>query len=349
MNQKSFNLSCPISLENYPHVLLAHGGGGRMMQDLINKIFKTAFENPLLQTHTDSALLPNIKSKQFAFTTDSFVVKPIFFPGGDIGSLAVYGTVNDLAMNGAKPLYLSVSFILEEGMPLQDLWRISLSMGEAAKKAGVQIVTGDTKVVEKGACEKIFINTSGVGEVLQKDIGPSTIKPGDVILINGDLGRHGMAIMSAREGLNFETSLQSDCAPLNLVVEQIITAGIELHCLRDLTRGGLATALVELAESSGHEINIEENLIALQPEVQGACEILGLDPLYVANEGRMVLIIPKNSEKAALEILKHEGLNPAAVKIGEIKKGKARVNLKSPLGVARVLDRLSGEQLPRIC
>lgn len=343
-------MNCPIPFSEYPHVLLAHGGGGRLMHQLIEKMFKAAFDHPLFQSQLDAALLP-VEGRELAFTTDSYVVRPYFFPGGDIGSLAVHGTVNDLAMVGARPLYLSLALILEEGLPMEDLWRIVLSIKEAADRTGVRIVTGDTKVVNKGKGDGIFINTSGVGVLeIGRKITPNGIRPGDAVLINGDLGRHGMAIMAAREGLEFETELLSDSAPLYQLVAALLEAGISVHGLRDLTRGGLASVLVELAETAGMELEIEEDRIPVGPEVQGACEILGLDPLYVANEGRFVLFVPDAEAGRAQETLISYETGRGAVKIGTVREANGpRVVLKSRLGVPRILDRLSGEQLPRIC
>jgi hydrogenase expression/formation protein HypE len=265
--------------------------------------------------------------------------------------LAIYGTVNDLAMAGARPRYLSAGFILEEGLPMTTLWRIVLSMKEAAHRSGIQIVTGDTKVVQRGKGDGIFINTTGVGIIPEgRRVAPQQIKTGDVLLLNGDIGRHGVAIMAAREGLEFETTLESDSTPLTELVEALFAGGIDVHCLRDLTRGGLASVLVELAEASGMQIEIDEEKIPVIEAVQGACEILGLDPLYVANEGRMVLMIPADQESRAVEILKTKTEGREAVRIGKIgEKSHPQVILNSKIGVPRVIDRLSGEQLPRIC
>lgn len=320
------------------------------MQQLLDKIFFAAFDNPILDLRHDSALL-QLEEKNIAMTTDSFVVHPLFFPGGDIGSLAVYGTVNDLAMAGARPRYLSAGFILEEGLPMTTLWRIVLSMKEAARRSGVMIVTGDTKVVERGKGDGIFINTTGVGIIPEgRRVTPQRIQAGDVLLLNGDLGRHGMAIMAAREGLEFESALASDSAPLNGLVETLFAEGIDVHCMRDLTRGGLASALVELSETSGKQMEIDEEKIPVIEAVQGACEILGLDPLYVANEGRMVVILPATEEKRALEVIRKYPEHCEAVRIGRVGKiNSPQVMMNSKIGVPRVIDRLSGEQLPRIC
>lgn len=340
-----FTLTCPIPISEYPTVTLAHGGGGRLMNNLIAKMFATAFDNPLLRAQHDGAVF-NVAQGRMAFTTDSFVVRPLFFPGGDIGTLAINGTVNDLAMCGARPLYLSCGFILEEGLPMQDLWRIVSSMQAAAAAAGVSIVTGDTKVVDHGKGDGIFINTAGVGVIEHDhDIAPTSVRAGDAVIINGDLGRHGMAIMAAREGLAFETTLESDCAPLNHQVAALLDAGIEVHCLRDLTRGGLVSALVEIATASGLHIDIRESDVPVNEEVRGACEILGMDAMYVANEGRFCAFVPQEQAARALEIL-----GEGAALVGHVDAdSRGLVTLTSIIGARRILDMLSGEQLPRIC
>ena len=347
-----FSLACPIPLNEYPQVLLAHGGGGKLMRQLIEQLFATTFggNNASLSQH-DAALL-QLPISRIAFTTDSYVVRPLFFPGGDIGSLAIHGTVNDLATRGARPLYLTASFILEEGLPMETLWRIVQSMQFAAEAAGIQIVTGDTKVVDRGKGDGIFINTAGIGAIAHDcTLEPAAVQPGDAILINGDLGRHGMAIMAVREGLEFETTIESDSAPLADLVQQLLAAGIELHCLRDLTRGGLASALNEIADSAKLALQIDERAIPVREEVRGACEILGFDPLYVANEGRLVLFVPDNAAEKVLELL--QAANPDAAIIGRVVEHRSHalggVTLKSAIGASRILDMLSGEQLPRIC
>ena len=305
-----FNLSCPIPISQYPHVLMAHGGGGKLMHQLIGKMFLTAFGNPLLETQHDSTVV-EWTGKKLAFTTDSYVVRPLFFPGGDIGSMAVHGTVNDLAMSGARPLYLSSAFIIEEGLPMETLWRVVCSMRDAARHCGVQIITGDTKVVDKGKGDGLFINTAGIGVIEhEQKIAPQNVRPGDVVLVNGDLGRHGMAIMAVREGLEFESRIESDSAPVHDVVLQLIAAGIEIHCLRDLTRGGLASALNEIAEASGVRIEVVEKSVPVREDVHAACEMLGLDPLHVACEGRLVAFIAANDAERALAIL--QGLRPGS-------------------------------------
>ncbi|PZD70910.1 Hydrogenase expression/formation protein HypE [Acaryochloris thomasi RCC1774] len=342
------SLSCPIPIEQYPHVLLAHGGGGKLMHQLIEQMFMRLFQ-PEVRCQHDSAVL-EMPSGRLAFTTDSYVVHPLFFPGGDIGSLAVHGTINDLAMAGARPLYLSASFILEEGLAMDTLWQVVQSMHQAAQQANVRVVTGDTKVVERGKGDGLFINTAGVGVIEHEQvIHPQSVRPGDVVLLNGDVGRHGIAVIAVREGLEFESNIESDSALLNDVVLKLLEAGVELHCLRDLTRGGLASALNEIAEAAGVTIALQETSIPVRKDVQGACEILGFDPLYVANEGRFVAFIPQKSVDLALSIL-HSQNHPLAQVIGQVTESSAaRVTIKSRIGTQRIVDMLSGEQLPRIC
>jgi hydrogenase expression/formation protein HypE len=350
MEPVKLTMGCPLPFTDYDRVLLAHGGGGTLTQQLIEKIFLPAFHNaPLLKKHDASVV--TVEGKALAMTTDSYVVKPLFFPGGDIGKLAVTGTVNDLAMAGAKPLYLTAGFILEEGLPLETLRRVVESMREAAWEAGVSIVTGDTKVVDKGKGDGVFINTAGVGLVKPGlDISPSSVKSGDVVILSGDVGRHGIAIMAAREGLEFETKLESDCALLHEPVLSLLEAGVKIHCLRDLTRGGLASALNEIAQASGRPIQVVESEIPVIQEVYSACEILGLDPFYVANEGRFIAILPETEAARALNILKGHGVSRDARVIGRVLEGTGRsVRLKSVTGSVRIMDLLSGEQLPRIC
>jgi len=345
-----FSPSCPIPQSNYPQILLAHGGGGRLMHQLIEQTIVPAFRNPVLDVRHDSAVL-DVGGARLAFTTDSYVVRPLFFPGGDIGTLAVTGTVNDLAMAGATPLYLSASFVLEEGLPIAALQRILVSMRRAADTAQVQIVTGDTKVVDRGKGDGIFITTAGVGRIEHAlAITPTSVRPGDAVLLSGDLGRHGMAIMAVREGLDFETTIESDCAPLAGIVADLILGGIEVHCLRDLTRGGLASALIEIAEAGGVQIHIREAAVPVGEEVRGACEILGFDPLYVANEGRFACFTPEADAEQALRILRSHPLGKEATLIGSVtQKASGLVTLESRIGATRIVDMLSGEQLPRIC
>jgi hydrogenase expression/formation protein HypE len=284
-------------------------------------------------------------------TTDSYVVRPIFFPGGDIGSMAIHGTVNDLAMSGARPLYLSCGFIIEEGLPMETLWRVVCSMRDAAKKCGVQIVTGDTKVVDKGKGDGLFINTTGIGVIEhEQKIAPQNVQPGDAVVVSGDLGRHGMAIMAVREGLQFESMIESDSEAVHEAVLALIKAGIEIHCLRDLTRGGLASALNEIAEAAGVKIAIEQKSIPVREDVHAACEMLGLDPLHVANEGRFVAFVSAKDSERTLEILRRHDVSAGAAFIGRVaEKTAPLVTVKSALGVSRILDMPSGEQLPRIC
>jgi len=353
MTTDLLSATCPIPLNDYPTVLMAHGGGGRLMNQLIERIFATAFGLPDQRERHDSAVIDivGLGIERLAFTTDSFVVKPLFFPGGDIGSLAVNGTVNDLAMAGATPLSLSTGFILEEGLPIETLWRIALSMRSAADAAGVKIVTGDTKVVDRGKGDGVYINTAGVG-VIDHDlvIGPQSVRPGDAVLLSGDVGRHGMAIMAQREGLEFESTIHSDCAPLVGAVRNLIDTGVDVHCMRDLTRGGLASGLVEIASSAGVVVRIDERAVPVDDQVSAACEILGLDPLYVANEGCFVAFVPQAQAHYALSVMRRDPAAAHAVQIGSVDSvGDGVVLLKSAIGAERIMDLLSGEQLPRIC
>jgi hydrogenase expression/formation protein HypE len=342
--------SCPVPFTDYPHVLMAHGGGGRLTQQLLDRIFLPQFSNPLLGQRHDGAVL-EVGGQRLAFTTDSYVIHPLFFPGGDIGSLAVYGTVNDLAMCGAQPLWLSASFLLEEGLPMETLWRVVKSMSRAAAVAGVQIVTGDTKVVDKGKGDGLFLNTAGVGRLDHNlVIAPAQVRAGDAVLLSGDLGRHGTAILSVRQGLEFETPLQSDCAPLVEPVRALIESGVSVHCLRDLTRGGLASALNEIAAAGRVQVDIDGAAVPVREEVQGACELLGLDPLYVANEGRFVAFVAAPDCDRALSILRGQSVSAESCCIGSVQTGvPGMVTVRSPIGAQRILDLLTGEQLPRIC
>jgi hydrogenase expression/formation protein HypE len=346
----NFSLSCPIPISQYPHVLMAHGGGGRLMHQLIGRMFLTAFRNPLLEMQHDSTVV-ELTGKKLAFTTDSYVVRPLFFPGGDVGSMAVHGTVNDLAMSGARPRYLSAAFILEEGLPMETLWKIACAMQAAAQRCGVQIITGDTKVVDQGKGDGVFINTAGIGLVEHdQKIAPQNVQPGDAVLVSGDVGRHGMAIMAVREGLQFESAIESDSAPVHEIVLEMLKAGVEIHCLRDLTRGGLASALNEIAEASRVRVEVEEKSIPVREDVHAACEILGLDPLHVACEGRFVALVAGRDAERALKIMRGHVTGAGSAAIGRVAENAAPlVTLKSAIGASRILDMPSGEQLPRIC
>jgi hydrogenase expression/formation protein HypE len=342
--------SCPLPRSNYKEIVLAHGSGGKLSQQLMATVVFPQFRNALLEPLHDGALF-SVGTERLAFSTDSYVVSPIFFPGGDIGKLAVHGTVNDLAMCGAKPLHLSVGFILEEGLPMEDFRRIVQSMREAADAAGVTLVTGDTKVVDRGKADKIFINTSGIGVVAPgREINPKRARPGDKILLSGQIATHGIAIMSVREGLEFETEIASDTAPLNGLVEAIFATGADIHVLRDPTRGGITSALSEITQAAGTGMVLDEARIPISEEVKGACEILGLDPLYVANEGKLLAIVPADSAAAVLAAMQAHPLGREAAIIGEVTADHAGfVLMKTRIGGTRVVDMLSGEQLPRIC
>jgi len=342
--------ACPLPITNYKEIVLAHGSGGKLSQQLIQGIVLPRFRNGLLEPLHDGAVFM-LNGARFAFSTDSYVVSPIFFPGGDIGKLAVHGTVNDLAMCGARPLYLSAGFILEEGMPMRDFARVVESMGEAAASAGVAFITGDTKVVDRGKADGIFINTSGIGIVPEGvAIAPARARPGDKILLSGQIAVHGIAIMSVREGLEFETEIASDSAPLNGLVEAMLAACGDIHVLRDPTRGGISSALTEIAQSAGVGMVLDEARIPIGEEVKGACEILGLDPLYVANEGKLLAIVPSNDAERLLAAMRAHPLGREAAIIGEVTSDHAAfVLMKTRVGGTRVVEMLSGEQLPRIC
>jgi hydrogenase expression/formation protein HypE len=331
-------------------ILLAHGSGGKLSHDLIQKHIISAFGNPTLAKMDDSAVL-EINKGRIAFTTDSYVVSPIIFPGGNIGKLAVCGTVNDLSMSGSVPLYLSLSLIIEEGLPVSELEEIVKSIAKTASEAGVKIVTGDTKVVNRGDADKLFINTSGIGIIPEGvNISGANAKPGDVVIVSGTIGDHGIAIMSKREGLSFSTTLESDCAPLNSLVADMLDESHLINCLRDPTRGGLATTLNELAGQSGVGIVIEDSLIPVRNEVRGACELLGLDPLYVANEGKLIAIVDERAADIVLARMKLNQNGKNAAIIGRVRsEHPGRVVIKTPYGSSRILDMLSGELLPRIC
>ena len=364
-NKEKLNLlgwTCPVPLQNYPTIVMGHGAGGRMMADLIEHLFAPAFDNEWLGQMGDSTVIdPSaFSSQQLAFTTDSFVVSPLFFPGGNIGELAVYGTVNDLAMRGARPLFLSAGFILEEGLPMETLGAIVTTMAQACKKASVKIATGDTKVVQKGHGDGIFINTSGIGVIpAGVDIGPRNARPGDAVLVSGTMGDHGIAIMSVREGLTFQTEIQSDTAPLYGLVEAMMAVTPmgerrsplqTIHCLRDATRGGLSAVLNELAEASKVGIEFDERTVPLRPEVNAACEMLGLDPFYVANEGKLVAIVAADQAEPILEAMRAHEFGKDAAIIGKVvAEHPGMVTAKTSIGGMRVVDVPAGELLPRIC
>ena len=348
--------SCPIPIFEHKQIVLGHGSGGKLTSDLIENIFLPAFANPVLEKLDDQAVV-TINGARLAFTTDSFVVTPIFFPGGDIGRLAVHGTVNDLAMSGARPLYLSAAFILEEGLPVDDLRRVVASMRAAAAEAGVQFVTGDTKVVNRGKGDQVFITTTGIGVIeggLQ--LSADRARPGDAILLSGTLGDHGMAIMSQRENLEFEGAIESDCASLHGLVAAMLGAPSSsgtndfVHCLRDPTRGGAATTLNEIAKRSGVGMLLREQAIPVRESVRGACEVLGLDPLYVANEGKLLAIVAPEMANAVLAAMRGHALGRDAAIVGEVvAEHPGMVRMKTEIGGTRVLDVMFGEQLPRIC
>jgi len=342
--------SCPLPKSDYKEIVLAHGSGGKLSQRLIEEVVFPHFRNALLEPLHDGALF-SVGDERLAFSTDSYVVSPIFFPGGDIGKLAVHGTVNDLSMCGARPLHLSVGFILEEGLPMDDFKRIVQSMRQAADEASVTLVTGDTKVVDRGKADKIFINTAGIGVVPKgRNIGPKRIQPGDKIILSGEIATHGIAIMSVREGLEFETEIASDSAPLNGLVEAIFATGADVHVLRDPTRGGITSALSEITQAAGTGMLLDETRIPISEEVKGACEILGLDPLYVANEGKLLAIVTADTAEAVLAAMQAHPLGRGAAIIGEVVADNAGfVLMKTRIGGTRVVDMLSGEQLPRIC
>jgi hydrogenase expression/formation protein HypE len=347
---KNFSLSCPIPKSDYPNVLMAHGGGGKLSQELIRKMFVEQFRNPELEQLHDGAIL-SIGNLRIAFSTDGYVVHPVFFPGGNIGDLAVNGTVNDLAMCGAKPLYLSVAMIIEEGLPMEELWQITLSMQKAAAEAGVSLVTGDTKVVDRGKGDKVFITTSGIGIIPPEvNISPLRTSPGDVVLLSGSIADHGIAIMSVREGLEFESAIVSDTAPLNGLVDAILRVCPDTHVMRDPTRGGVASVLNEIAQRASVGIDIRENAIPVHEAVAGACEILGFDPLYVANEGKCIVIVPAESAGEVLSAMRSHPRGSESVIIGSVTaEHPGMVVMETSIGGHRIVDMLSGEQLPRIC
>jgi hydrogenase expression/formation protein HypE len=330
-------------------ILLAHGSGGRLSHDLVQKNFVPFLSNPIIDKLDDSAVLE--LNGRLAFTTDSYVISPLFFPGGDIGKLAVCGTINDLAMSGASPLYLSLSLIIEEGLSLHELEKIINSIQQVAGNTGVKVVTGDTKVVNRGSMDKLFINTSGIGLIPPEvDVSGSNAQPGDKVILSGAIGDHGIAVMSQREELRLKIPVASDCAPLNTLVSDILQAASDIHCLRDPTRGGLATTLNELAAQSGVGIAIEEDKIPVHQSVQAACELMGFDPLYVANEGKLVAIVPATSAEEILKTMRQNRYGSESALIGEVvSEHPGRVTMRTILGTSRIVDMLSGELLPRIC
>jgi hydrogenase expression/formation protein HypE len=344
------NGSCPLPLTDYKQIVLGHGSGGKLSQKLIETIFLSQFGNPLLNSLHDGAIL-QMNQTRLAFTTDSYVVNPIFFPGGNIGDLAINGTINDLAMCGARPSYLSAAFILEEGFEMEHLWRIVVSMQQAAGRAGVPLVTGDTKVVEKRKCDRIFITTSGIGEIEPHiHIAPERARVGDQIIINGPIAEHGIAVLSVREGIEFETQIVSDTDALHDLVRAMLETSPGIHVLRDPTRGGVSSALNEIARKSKLGIRISEEAIPIDEEVKGACEILGLDPLYVANEGKLLAFVPPSDAAKVLQQMKTHPLGKNSTTIGEVVVDHpGYVVMKTTIGSSRIVDMLSGEQLPRIC
>ncbi len=344
------NWSCPLPLRDYPNIVIGHGGGGALGNELVEHLFKPAFSNETLDGMTDSAVV-TLPGTRIAVSTDSFVVRPLFFPGGSIGTLAVNGTVNDLAMSGATPLYLTAGFILEEGFAMESLGRIVADMAEAARRANVRIITGDTKVVERGHGDGCYINTAGIGVVTgDRVINPKRATAGDAILVSGTLGDHGMAIMSVREGLEFDTTIVSDCAPLHDLVRVLLDAAPDVHVLRDPTRGGLASSLNEIAGQAGVGMLLLEKDIPVRPQVAAACEILGMDPVYVANEGKLVAIVPRDQAEAALAAMRAHPLGAEAAIIGEVtERHPGLLVAQTAIGASRVIAMQLGEQLPRIC
>lgn len=356
MNDLDFSSwTCPLPLRDYPKIVLGHGGGGKLGNELVENLFLPAFSNESLDKLSDSAQIDVSEllkdGGRLAYSTDSFVVQPLFFRGGNIGHLAVCGTVNDVAMSGAKPLFLSCGFIIEEGFEVEKLAKIANTMGEIAKRANVKIVTGDTKVVERGKGDGIFINTSGIG-VVPKDINiaPNLAKEGDVVILSGEIGLHGIAIMSEREGLDFDAPIESDCANLNFLVEDILSVTKEIHVLRDPTRGGIASSLNEIAKASNVGIRIYDDKVPVPNIVRGACEMLGLDPFYVANEGKLLAILPKEKAEEVLEKMQQNEFGKNACIIGEVVAEHPKMLVaKTVFGSTRVVDLQLGEQLPRIC
>jgi len=350
LSKSAATLACPAPLAAAEMVLLGHGSGGRLTSELVRDLFLPAFHNSALARLDDQAIL-SVNGCRLAFTTDSFVVKPLFFPGGDIGSLAVHGTVNDLAMGGAQPLFLSAAFIIEEGFSMQELRRVVDSLRQAAKEAGVEVVTGDTKVVERGSGDGLFINTTGIGLVpTGVTLSANQAQPGDRVLLSGPVGEHGMAIMAQREGLEFESAIHSDSAALHGLVHEMLKVTGAIRCMRDPTRGGLASALNEIAGQSQVGIELEESAIPVREQVRGACEILGLDPMYVANEGKLIAIVAGDAEDDVLRSMRGHPLGGEAQAIGTVQsENPGLVTMRTALDTIRIVDMLAGDQLPRIC
>lgn len=343
-------LVCPAPLPPGARVLLGHGSGGKLSAELVRDVFLAAFQNPILARMDDQAIV-SVNGCRLAFTTDTFVVKPLFFPGGDIGSLAVHGTVNDLAVGGATPLFLSAAFVIEEGLPMDTLRAVVTSLQKAAAAAGVEIVTGDTKVVEKGSGDGLFINTSGIGVVPEGiQLSAAQARPGDRLLLSGSIGEHGIAILAQREGLEFDTGLVSDSAALHTLAAEMLAAGPGIRCMRDPTRGGVSSTLNEIAAQAGVGIEIDERAIPVSEEVKGACEMLGLDPLYVANEGKLIAVVPPETAGVVLDVMRRHPLGRNAALIGTVTETHpALVTMRTLAGPSRIVDMLSGDQLPRIC
>ena len=334
---------------NMEKILLSHGSGGTLMHKLIDSLFMIELGNPILREKKDSAII-KVGNKMLAFTTDSYVVNPVFFPGGDIGSLAVYGTVNDLSVCGARPLFISLGMIIEEGLGMDILLKVTSSIASAAKRAGVKIATGDTKVVEKGSCDKIFINTSGIGEVFYTNLSVDAIRTGDSVILSGTIGEHAISVLSEREGISFSTVVRSDSAPLNMLIEKVLRVSEGVRFMRDPTRGGVATTLNEMVADGRFGISIEEESLPVTEGVRGACELLGFDPLYLANEGRVIIIAKRDDEDKILKAMRSDRLGRKARVIGRVtKEHPGKVCLNTSSGGRRIIGMLSGEQLPRIC
>lgn len=344
-------LTCPVPLRDYPNIILGHGGGGKLSAELVEHLFLPAFRNEKLESLSDSVVLPKISGRP-VFSTDSYVVRPLFFPGGSIGDLAVNGTVNDLAMSGARPRYISAGFIIEEGFSMDELTRVVHAMAQAAKNAGVQIVTGDTKVVDRGHGDGVYINTAGIGELISDDIelSPSNIRPGDAIISSGTIGDHGMAIMSVREGLQFESVIKSDSAPLNSLVQAMLDSGAHIRAMRDPTRGGVASSLNELAAAAGVGMVVQETALPINPTTQSACELLGMDPIFVANEGKLLAFIAADDADILVKTMRRHPEGADAAVIGHVTEEHTGVVVaQTAIGGKRVITMQIGQQLPRIC